>query len=81
MIDTIETLVKQISHGVYVIGVGNGDRQNAFTAAWVMQKCLILSQTAKSQAIQYQEDYATNQCKHMITLIIIIDNPHFKDSI
>lgn len=37
MIENIETLVKQISHGVYVIGVGNGDRQNAFTAAWVMQ--------------------------------------------
>lgn len=30
-------LVKQISHGVYVIGVGDGEHQNAFTAAWVMQ--------------------------------------------
>lgn len=37
MIEDVETLVKQISHGVYVIGVGKGDRQNAFTAAWVMQ--------------------------------------------
>ena len=37
MIENTETLVKQISHGVYVIGVGNGERQNAFTAAWVMQ--------------------------------------------
>jgi flavin reductase (DIM6/NTAB) family NADH-FMN oxidoreductase RutF len=37
MIEHAETLVKQISHGVYVIGVGVGDRQNAFTAAWVMQ--------------------------------------------
>ncbi|WP_340123100.1 flavin reductase family protein [Methylobacter svalbardensis] len=37
MIEHAETLVKQISHGVYVIGVGVGERQNAFTAAWVMQ--------------------------------------------
>jgi len=37
MIEDIETLVKRISHGVYVIGVGKGERQNAFTAAWVMQ--------------------------------------------
>ncbi|MDI1230163.1 MAG: flavin reductase family protein [Methylobacter sp.] len=37
MIEDVETLVKQISHGVYVIGVGKGDCQNAFTAAWVMQ--------------------------------------------
>jgi flavin reductase (DIM6/NTAB) family NADH-FMN oxidoreductase RutF len=37
MIEQAETLVKQISHGVYVIGVGVGERQNAFTAAWVMQ--------------------------------------------
>jgi len=37
MIENVETLVKQISHGVYVIGVGKDGRQNAFTAAWVMQ--------------------------------------------
>jgi len=37
MIENAETLVKQISHGVYVVGVGVGERQNAFTAAWVMQ--------------------------------------------
>lgn len=37
MIENAEALVKQICHGVYVIGVGNGERQNAFTAAWVMQ--------------------------------------------
>lgn len=30
-------LVKQISHGVYVIGVNDGEQTNAFTAAWVMQ--------------------------------------------
>lgn len=30
-------LVKQISHGVYVIGVNDGEQANAFTASWVMQ--------------------------------------------
>jgi len=37
MIENPETLFKQISHGVYVIGVSDGERQNAFTAACVMQ--------------------------------------------
>ena len=37
MINNPEQLFKQISHGVYVIGVSDGTRQNAFTAAWVMQ--------------------------------------------
>jgi flavin reductase (DIM6/NTAB) family NADH-FMN oxidoreductase RutF len=37
VIENLDTLFKQISHGVYVIGVSDGTRQNAFTAAWVMQ--------------------------------------------
>jgi flavin reductase (DIM6/NTAB) family NADH-FMN oxidoreductase RutF len=37
MINNPEQLFKQISQGVYVIGVSDGIRQNAFTAAWVMQ--------------------------------------------
>ena len=37
MIENTDSLFKQISHGVYVIGVSDGSRQNAFTAAWVMQ--------------------------------------------
>ncbi len=37
MIEHADTVLKQINHGVYVIGVGTGERQNAFTAAWVMQ--------------------------------------------
>ena len=37
MIGNPDQLVKQISHGVYVIGVKEGEHQNAFTAAWVMQ--------------------------------------------
>jgi flavin reductase (DIM6/NTAB) family NADH-FMN oxidoreductase RutF len=37
MIENAGALFKQISHGVYVIGVRDGERQNAFTAAWVMQ--------------------------------------------
>lgn len=30
-------LVKQITHGVYVISVSDGKHHNAFTASWVMQ--------------------------------------------
>jgi len=37
MIENPDQLSKLISHGVYVIGVRDGERQNAFTAAWVMQ--------------------------------------------
>lgn len=37
MIKNLDSLFKQISHGVYVIGVSDGTHQNAFTAAWVMQ--------------------------------------------
>ena len=37
MVENPEALFKQISHGVYVIGVTDGLQQNAFTAAWVMQ--------------------------------------------
>ena len=34
---TLHELLKQISHGVYVISVCDGEENNAFTAAWVMQ--------------------------------------------
>lgn len=37
MSNTIETLCKFISHGVYVIGVNDRKQEHAFTAAWVMQ--------------------------------------------
>ncbi len=37
MIENIHELFKKITHGVYVIGVSDGQEQNAFTAAWVMQ--------------------------------------------
>ena len=37
MIENPEALFKHMSHGVYVVGVCDGERQNAFTAAWVMQ--------------------------------------------
>ena len=33
----IHALFRRLSSGVYVIGVADGDRRNAFTAAWVMQ--------------------------------------------
>lgn len=37
MIDNPHQLLKLINIGVYVIGVRDGERQNAFTASWVMQ--------------------------------------------
>ena len=37
MIENPEAFFKQISLGVYVVGVSDGEHQNAFTASWVMQ--------------------------------------------
>lgn len=33
----IESILRQITQGVYIVGVADGDKTNAFTAAWVMQ--------------------------------------------
>jgi flavin reductase (DIM6/NTAB) family NADH-FMN oxidoreductase RutF len=65
MIDNVEALVKQISHGVYVIGVGVGDRQNAFTAAWVMQVSfgpLLLAISINPEHYSYQLLQAGGVC-------------------
>jgi len=37
MIKNADAVFKLITQGVYVISVNNGQQQNAFTAAWVMQ--------------------------------------------
>lgn len=37
MSEKISEAFKYITQGVYVISVSNGQKQNAFTAAWVMQ--------------------------------------------
>lgn len=37
MIENIESIIKTLTQGVYVISVNNGQKSNAFTAAWVMQ--------------------------------------------
>lgn len=37
MAEALADVFKMLSHGVYVIGVSDGERENAFTAAWVMQ--------------------------------------------
>lgn len=37
MNDHPAALFKQLTHGVYVIGVGREGRRNAFAAAWLMQ--------------------------------------------
>ena len=57
MIENPGELFKQISHGVYVIGVSDGHRQNAFTAAWVMQvsfKPPLLAISINPQSYSYQ---------------------------
>lgn len=33
----VAALFRRLSYGVYVVGVADGKRRNAFTAAWVMQ--------------------------------------------
>src|SRR6185436_17437844 len=33
----IAALFKRLTQGVYVVGVAHGEKQNAFTAAWIMQ--------------------------------------------
>jgi len=33
----LSELFEQLTHGVYVIGVADAERRNAFTAAWLMQ--------------------------------------------
>ncbi len=65
MIEHAEALLKQISHGVYVIGVGVGDRQNAFTAAWVMQVSfdpLLLAISINPKHYSYQLMKASGVC-------------------
>lgn len=37
MAESLQDLFKLINTGVYVIGVSDGERHHAFTAAWVMQ--------------------------------------------
>lgn len=37
MTTDVATLFKQITQGVYVVGVSDGHTDNAFTAAWIMQ--------------------------------------------
>lgn len=37
MTPDIAALFRRLTYGVYVVGVADGDRRGAFTAAWVMQ--------------------------------------------
>jgi flavin reductase (DIM6/NTAB) family NADH-FMN oxidoreductase RutF len=56
----ISQLFHSLTAGVYVIGVGSGDRHNAFTAAWVMQASfdpLLL-------ALSINPDHASYQLLH-----------------
>ena len=65
MIESPEELFKQISHGVYVIGVSDGNHQNAFTAAWVMQVSFnppLLAISINPQSYSYQLLQASGGC-------------------
>jgi flavin reductase (DIM6/NTAB) family NADH-FMN oxidoreductase RutF len=56
MTKPIASLFKQLTHGVYVVGVADGESQNAFTAAWVMQaafKPLLLAVAVNVQHASY----------------------------
>ena len=35
--DDIESVLNFLTHGVYIVGLAEGEQTNAFTAAWVMQ--------------------------------------------
>lgn len=53
----LHELLTQITHGVYVVGVSDGEHQNAFTAAWVMQVSfdpLLLAFGINPQSYSYQ---------------------------
>ena len=65
MIENPDILFKQISHGVYVVGVSDGERQNAFTAAWVMQVSfdpLLLAISINPEHYSYQLLQAGGVC-------------------
>jgi flavin reductase (DIM6/NTAB) family NADH-FMN oxidoreductase RutF len=65
VIENPEALFKQICHGVYVVGVTDGERQNAFTAAWVMQVSfnpLLLAISINPEHYSYQLLQAGRVC-------------------
>jgi flavin reductase (DIM6/NTAB) family NADH-FMN oxidoreductase RutF len=65
MIENPSELFKLISHGVYVIGVRDGERRNAFTAAWVMQvsfEPLLLALSINPEHYSYQLLKAGGAC-------------------
>jgi flavin reductase (DIM6/NTAB) family NADH-FMN oxidoreductase RutF len=65
VIENLDDLFKYISHGVYVIGVSNGEHQNAFTAAWVMQvsfKPPLLAISINPEHYSYQLLLASGVC-------------------
>jgi flavin reductase (DIM6/NTAB) family NADH-FMN oxidoreductase RutF len=57
MNDGLAPLFRRLISGVYVVGVSNGQRQNAFTAAWIMQVSfdpLLLALTINPNHASYQ---------------------------
>jgi flavin reductase (DIM6/NTAB) family NADH-FMN oxidoreductase RutF len=52
----IADLFRQLTFGVYVVGVADGERQDAFTAAWVVQTSfepLLLAMSVNPQNASY----------------------------
>ncbi|MDO8843499.1 flavin reductase family protein [Methylicorpusculum sp.] len=65
MTTKLADLFKLISHGVYVIGVCDGNNINAFTAAWVMQVSFdppMLAFSINPQHTSYQLLRASGVC-------------------
>ncbi|MDD5114344.1 MAG: flavin reductase family protein [Methylobacter sp.] len=65
MIENIDDVCKHLTHGVYVIGVRDGELQNAFTAAWVMQVSFtppLLAISINPEHYSYQLLKAGNIC-------------------
>jgi len=57
MNETLDVLFRQLTHGVYIIGVAGEDTDNAFTAAWVMQvsfEPLLLALSIHPQHASYE---------------------------
>lgn len=73
MIENIDSLFKQLTHGVYVIGVKDHERQNAFTAAWVMQ----VSHAPPLLAVSINPDHYSYQLlknSNLCTINILADH-------
>ncbi len=76
MVENQQTILKSITHGVYVISVNDKDEKNAFTAAWVMQVSfhpLLICFSINPKHRSYSLLKRGNVC-----CISVLNNEHFK---